>query len=327
MTANTYRRVCVLLCGLLMLSWPQAGGAQVIAEPSHPARQSLDDAWWTGPLLASGASTLPRGHVLIEPYLYDVVSRHSDSIGSRTYVLYGLTDDVTIGLIPVFGYNRLKGGPNGAGVGVGVGDVTLTGQYRLTRFTPGRRVPTISAVVQQTLPTGKHDRLGDRPADGLGGGAQVTTLALYSQTYLWMPNGRILRVRLNLAQTFSGRARLRDASVYGTTAGFRGHAAPGASFEVNAAAEYSLTRSWVLALDVIYGRNGATHVTGRDVSAPGAPRDVRFDLGASKGFGFAPAVEYSWTPRLGVIAGVRIIPAARNRTASVTPAMAVNMVF
>ena len=37
----------------------------------EPQRQSLDDAWWTGPLLASGASTLPKGHILFEPYLYD----------------------------------------------------------------------------------------------------------------------------------------------------------------------------------------------------------------------------------------------------------------
>ena len=45
----------------------------LLAPPVHAEveRQSLDEAWWTGPLLASGASTLPKGHVLIEPYLYD----------------------------------------------------------------------------------------------------------------------------------------------------------------------------------------------------------------------------------------------------------------
>jgi hypothetical protein len=41
------------------------------ASEAAPYRQALDEAWWTGPLLASGASTLPKGRALIEPYLYD----------------------------------------------------------------------------------------------------------------------------------------------------------------------------------------------------------------------------------------------------------------
>ncbi|MBV8805065.1 MAG: hypothetical protein JO042_08460, partial [Sinobacteraceae bacterium] len=35
-------------------------------------RQSRDDAWWTGPLLAASPVTLPQGHFLIEPYVFDV---------------------------------------------------------------------------------------------------------------------------------------------------------------------------------------------------------------------------------------------------------------
>ena len=53
------------------------------ASPSSPVvRQSLDDAWWSGPMLAPSAATLPRGHFLIEPYLYDVIADHSNGFGS-----------------------------------------------------------------------------------------------------------------------------------------------------------------------------------------------------------------------------------------------------
>jgi hypothetical protein len=47
------------------------------ATPGAPGevRQSLDDAWFTGPMLAPNATTLPRGHFLIEPYLYDVIAQ------------------------------------------------------------------------------------------------------------------------------------------------------------------------------------------------------------------------------------------------------------
>ena len=54
------------------------------AESASLQRQSLDDAWWTGPILAASASTLPQGHALIEPYLYDVISNgRYDSEGER----------------------------------------------------------------------------------------------------------------------------------------------------------------------------------------------------------------------------------------------------
>lgn len=33
--------------------------------------ESLRDAWWTGPLLAPSAATLPHGHIYIESYMYD----------------------------------------------------------------------------------------------------------------------------------------------------------------------------------------------------------------------------------------------------------------
>jgi hypothetical protein len=95
-------------------------------------RQSLDDAWWTGPIVAAGAATLPQGRALIEPYVYDVVTRgryDSDgnyrssetvhSYGSLTYMLYGVTDSFTAGLIPTFGFNDLEDGHDSSGIGVG----------------------------------------------------------------------------------------------------------------------------------------------------------------------------------------------------------------
>lgn len=46
--------------------------AQQRTTSSTITRQSMDDARWTGRMLAPLAPTLPRGHFLIEPYLYDV---------------------------------------------------------------------------------------------------------------------------------------------------------------------------------------------------------------------------------------------------------------
>ena len=38
-----------------------------------------------------------------------------------------------------------------------------------------------------------------RPADGFGAGTYSTNVGLYSQYFFWMPNGRILRTRLDVS--------------------------------------------------------------------------------------------------------------------------------
>ena len=298
-------------------------------------QQSREDAWWTGPLLAANAATLPPGHVLFEPYLFDVISsghfdnsgvRHSapteHDFGSLSYLLYGLVERVSVGIIPHFGYNVPAYAPSSSHVGVG--DLTLQAAYGLMRFEDGHQTPDLSLVVQETLPTGSYDRLS-RLSDGLGAGAYTTSLAVYSQDYFWMPNGRILRVRLDLTYALSSSVSVRDLSVYGTPDGFSGHAQPGDSFTADAAAEYSLTRNWVLALDVVYQHNDSTLVSG-SVSRAGAA-GFQSNSGSSYSIAFAPAIEYNWSARVGAIFGVRVIEIGRNTSASVTPAIALNMVF
>jgi hypothetical protein len=102
---------------------------------SYSGRQSLNDAWWTGPLLANSAATLPKGHLLIEPYLYDVISNNQNGWGSRAYVLYALVNRFTAGFIPIFGYNQVSNGLSSSRLGIG--DFTLLAQFRLTQYQSG----------------------------------------------------------------------------------------------------------------------------------------------------------------------------------------------
>jgi hypothetical protein len=324
--------------GILLLT----AGIAAANEPSPQAdgnRQSRDDAWWTGPLLAASAGSLPQGHFLIEPYLFDVVTQHryddngdrhsvpkQEFYGSQTYLLYGLTDRVSAGLIPRFGFNAPSNGANSSGIRVG--DLSLQAQYRLTQFEEGSWLPTTSVVFAVTLPTGKYDRLGERPSDGIGSGAYSAAASLYSQYYFWMPNGRILRSRLNFSWSFSDDARVEGVSVYGTVAGFSGRARPGNSFNLDSSWEYSMTRNWVLALDVIYQHDSDTRVHGFAVEpVSGNPQRVDAHSGSSWQFGVAPAVEYNWNANVGVIVGARWIAAGRNTSASVTPVAAINLVY
>jgi hypothetical protein len=288
-------------------------------------------------MLAPSASTLPPGHLLVEPYVYDVSLQGSfdpagvrrsagraDTYGSLAYVLYGVANRFTAGVIPTVGFTRIPGG--GSSSSLGLGDVAIPLQFRLTKFEPGRWVPTTSVVLQETLPTGQYDRLS-HPGDGQGSGAFTTMLALYSQTYFW-PGARILRVRFNVSGGVSSTANVQDSSVYGTPVGFRGQAKPGGYVFADASFEYSLTRRWVLALDATARHDDATRVVGLGPAGGSslALAPVAFESGPSRAFGLAPAIEYSWKPNLGVLLGTRIIAAGRNTGHTVSPAIAINYV-
>jgi hypothetical protein len=183
-------------------------------------------------------------------------------------------------------------------------------------------------VLSETLPTGRYDQLGERPSDGLGAGAYTTTIGINSQRPFWLPTGRILRCRFNLAYSMSDPANIRDVSVYATGTGFRGQAQPGDTIEVALGAEYSAARHWVLALDLNYQHGASNTLIGTYPQAPPLqPITVADRSNASELLRLAPAIEYNWNSAIGVIAGVIFPVAGRNTGAVYTPAIALNMAF
>jgi len=304
-------------------------------------RQALDEAWWTGPILAGSADSTAVGHFLVEPYLYDSSlvghfdqrGRHQkaarfDTTRLAPSILYGVADRLTIGATPVFGLNR--DGSNGH-LSLGLGDLSVQAQYRLTDFQPGRGIPTVSVLLGATFPTGRCDELGAHGEDGMGTGAYVGTAAVFSQYYFWLPSGRILRTRLDLSYSVSDHPSLRDVSVYGTPPGFRGRAAPGAAFAAYLSGEYSLTRSWVLALEVGYQHADSTHVSGHGLATPGQLQTQAGHLriyeassGSSRAVALAPEIEYNWNSRVGLLAGVVSTVAGRNAAETLTSVVAIN---
>jgi hypothetical protein len=321
---------------ILALAIAPVAAADEPAETTPALRQALEDAWWTGPLLAASPATLPQGHVLIEPYLYDaIINQQFDNKGARqamtrqrdygslTYLLYGLTDSTTVGLIPRFGYNN-----PGQGSSIGLGDLTAQVSYRLSRFLDQGWLPATALVVTETIPSGKYDHLSN-PNDGIGAGSYATSFALYAQYYLWMPNGRILRTRINVSEAWSQSVGVEDASVYGTLRGFRGRAFPGDTFTFDSAWEYSMTRNWVAALDIVYSDNSPTTVVGRYATTSGGPASTSINSRSAfrNSLSLAPALEYNWTSMVGIIVGAKLVVAGRNAGAAVIPVAAINLVF
>ena len=292
-----------------------SGPAKAESADVEQLHAAMKTARWTGPMLASTAETLPHGHFYTEPYFFDVIVHGDHHPGSSGFYQYGLLDNLTVGFQPNFATatNRL-------GEGVSIGDLKLLSQLRLTHFTPDHQVPTIALVLNEVIPIGKYDRLGPTE-EGHGGGAFATEVGINVQHWFLLKNGRLLRARINVLPRFYNRTGVEGRSVYGTDAAFRGHARPGSRTTLIGAVEYSLTNKWVLAFDVEADFAGHTKVDGVETSSGSI---VHSRSRASRDVGFAPAVEYNWSPSAGALLGVWIIPKGHNAPSSVTPAIAIS---
>jgi hypothetical protein len=300
------------VAAIVAWSSPALAADTTEAETAERYRAAMKDARWTGPLLASNANTLPKGHVYTEPYFFDGISGGDHSPGSSGFYQYGLTNDWTVGFQPFFSWGTQPHNRT-----IAVGDTKLLSQVRVSNFTPDHRVPSVSIVTNLVVPTGKYDRLGAN-RNGHGSGAFAPEIGVNVQ-HIFLVGDRLLRGRINVLQRIPIETDVRDRSVYGTPPGFRGHARPGAKSTLILGAEYSLTKEWVLAFDIEADAWGKTRVRGRDASGA----QFRATSPSSWNVGFAPAVEYNWSDRAGAIFGVWIVPKGHNSAASVTPAIAV----
>lgn len=289
---------------------------------------------FTGPLVTSGPP-LPQGMLAVEPYLVntqvvgyydDKRNRHDiDDMSQGWSVVvpmqYGVSERFTLGATPSAGLAYTVDG----GRSFRIGDTGLSLSYLLAQ-SEGPSAAALAVAIRQNLTTGTYDHL-DREglADATGLGAPIIRLALYGQSY-FLPD-RNLRARVNLSWRLPGaRASIDGASAYGTPAGFSGHAELGNAFEAALGMEYSLSTNWVLSADLLYERDRGANVRGVVASHGDALRFDR-DITAWWRQSVAPAVEYHWSDRVGLIIGAVVSFDGRNSAAIVSPQIALNMVF
>lgn len=293
--------------------------------------------WFTGSLLSpSGAPTHPDV-VAIEPYVLfgDTVSRYAPdghtlretprtrSATTFTLLEYSLTDRLAVRALPQFGY---QWDGRGTSSGMKFSDLPVEALFRFVDATRRSGYSSLALLLGVIVPTGDADHLG-RPLDGVGTGMWSVRVGLIDQTRLrlpgWLPGtglGR-LRVWVRDVMPLAGSA-VRDASVFGTASGFRGHVSGGNSGDAGAAVELGLTRHLVASMDVVRNRSGHQHLRGDDASG-------RIDrhLSSAGQWSVAPAVEYNWSGKVGLIVGAQIPFAGHDLARIITPQAAVNLAF
>lgn len=157
---------------------------------------------------------------------------------------------------------------------------------------------------------------------------QRTTAALGVQQVVWLGNDRPLRWR---AQFSAGPAPSRTAisgtSVYGTDDSFQGHVARGSVLGLSVGAEYSFNSRWVGVMEMSASRETGQRLSGFARNGAGVIERIDQRRPASRSVSLAPAVEYHFSPSLGLIAGVEFTVAGRNTGRIVSPQVALGMFF
>lgn len=294
---------------------------------------SFAGPWYTGPLLAPAGHTIPKGHTNFEMYgffteiqgAYNGNGQVSGTPGVRNYVAnpifsHGLTDKVDIQYGVPYNFNQNQNIHARA-----VGDISVTLGYQMLEQRQSKWRPDLRVTLQETLPSGNYNHLNPalRGTDATGSGSYQTALNLNFQHVLHLKGIHYYRTRLSLGYAYAADVMIDDFSTYGGNPTTRGVIRPGNQASIDLAGELSLTQRWVAVMEAYASNRQATTFTGNPgVDSNGMLNSI--GRGAAKFVSLAPAIEYNFSPNIGIIGGVWFTLDGRNTAKFSSTVIALN---
>ncbi|MFI5333973.1 MAG: hypothetical protein ACHQT8_02255 [Chlamydiales bacterium] len=289
--------------------------------PAPTTANEVEEFWSTGTLLSPFAYVTPKGYIDVEPMLfvtrtngrYDRNWRAQDApkavnVNALLVVQIGITDRIDFQIIPDAFYNHIQGTSS-----TNFGDLPLGFDFQLLSEKKGEWWPAIKFSIIEIFPTGKYQRLDPKKngTDVTGLGAYATVPFLVFSKRVNLPKPYSLNTYFTLEYLFAPPVHVRGYNTYGGGFGTRGTVRPGNIFTAILSGELNLTKNWVLVLDIqnIYGNKSSfsgKHGKNADGTraSVGAPSFNELTL--------APAIEYNFSAKWGVIAGAWFAIAGRN---------------
>jgi hypothetical protein len=175
--------------------------------------------------------------------------------------------------------------------------------------------PSIGIQFTETFPTGRFEHLdpAKRKMDVGGAGTFATNATLlFSKIYHVHGDHGYLNARCSVSYTVGASVKVEEFNSYGGGFGTKGRVHPGHSLQGLIGLEYALTLNWVAAIDFDYLHiNKSTFKGNPGMLTPATPATVGFP--SSEQFSLSPALEYNWSEKLGLIAGVWFSVLGRNQ--------------
>lgn len=298
------------------------------------ADPTVDLPWMTGPLLAASGHTIAPGHVNLEPYVFatDDYGIYNDQWKTSSAPHNQIVSPTIIASVGLLNWADLQVSipynfkSEGSQSDNGIGDMSLTLGFQLLEDQPHAFRPDLRFSVEETFPTGVYQHLnpGRTGVEAMGAGLYQTSLAANFQKMFYLSNNKFLRTRLSLTYTIPSSVIVSGFNAYGGGVGTSGKVSVKGKFSADLAMEYTLTKHWVPALDILASFSGGA-------TFAGAPGLTLLNLPAensspsSDTISMAPALEYNVSANIGVIAGAWFSIFGRNTPDFASAVVALNI--
>lgn len=296
--------------------WTHLSAVQIPGHQVYPPQLKVSPPWFTGPLLAPSAITVPPGHFNFEPYFYanaevgkydnnwhaqKIETFRNNSLQLLTQV--GITRKLDCVFSPVVEYNYVDGAANWA-----LGDLPFGFDFQIYKH---NKILTdwgtaVSFRIQEIFPIGKYQNLNPakKLSDAGGEGSWQTELSLIWGNLFYLGNIYFVTWRTAFQYVIPSPVGVKNLNVYGGGPGTSGTVYPGQSCIIDTAIEITLSQNWAFACDFVGSWKRKTKFSGHTILPNTSPSSVEYSI--------APALEYNWRSNLGAIFGCWFTVAGKN---------------
>lgn len=294
--------------------------ADKVITPKH--QLEVENPWYTGPLLAPSAVTVPVGHANFEPYIYIIANTGSyDAHGKvvktdtswansfQPVVQVGLTKWMDIQFLPSLVYNYTQHQAQWLFY-----DFPITIDFQLTSPSyMGDWTPYIKLSLTEIFPTGKYRHLNPKKkgVDISGTGSFRTSAGLVIGEMFHLKGVHFLIARVLFLYEIPAPVQLEGFNAYGGGYGTNARFFPAQNWQTDLGVELTLTKNWVLACDFVGSWAVKPHFSG-DPGRTAVGTSAALGTGPSAQYALAPAIEYNWSENLGIIGGSWFTVAGHN---------------
>lgn len=305
------------------------------AERDFQTAQKMFIPWYTGPLITGSANNVPKRKVNVQVYLYFTTQYaqftknwKSENV-PNVYTLNpliliqrGLSDWLDFTFIGQWLFKWRKDAYTQH-----CGDTSTQFGFQLLKQDAHR--PSIRLVLGESYPTGKFRNLNPNKngIDATGAGAYQTSIGLNFNKIFWQIKLHPISLRITGQYVIpDAKVKVRNFHAYGGGLGTRGKVKVGQTLNIDIGVEVSLTQHWVFANDIAYTHSFKSTFHGRPgVTAAGTP--AVNGAPSSDQLSLAPAIEYNFNSKAGLIGGVWFTVAGRNSANFVSAVLSYTQLF
>ncbi len=287
--------------GVIVLVYSTVCHASLLASENCPVYKQ----WFTGPVLTPTPITMPPGHPSLE--LAFLVSDTYGEYGSD-WSVNTKPSILSIGPYVDFqiGFNKILGAEFIGSVTANFSRGKHSTHLRDSIFRLGFQiatdqndswVPDFRILLQETVPTGKYDRLDPERnrEDCTGQGSYRTGIYFAFQKLFHPKKNHDFRLRWSLGYFVPAPVNVKGVNFYGGDRNTKGIVYPGKYFTSFLFGEYALSRTWAIGCEFNYQQGESGRYTRKKGVKIGIPSFAQLSI--------IPEIQHTFSANLGMIIG------------------------